>query len=190
MRTYYVLLLLTMSLAMQAQSAPDITRRITNSGNVTISAPDELTARDNDKLTAKPEAKTEKRRGDDASDEKATVGDDDRQERATVERPRQHRTTQQTIQGRSVGYRIQAYSDNDYRTAQAKAQQRAREIAMRFPQYRSYITYNAPSWRLRLGDFKNQKDAQAALQRIRAAFPTYGRSMVIVRDRINVWSHD
>lgn len=189
MRTCYVLLLLVLPLLVSAQSSPDITNRITATGNVTIEAPNGLAARDNDKLTAKPETKNEKRRGDDDSEEKVTNGDDERQhERTTDNRPRQNRTTQQTIQGRSVGYRIQAFSDNDYRTAQSKAQQRAREIAMKFPQYRSYITYNAPSWRLRIGDFKNQKDAQAALQRIRAAFPTYGSSMVIVRDRINVWS--
>jgi hypothetical protein len=102
--------------------------------------------------------------------------------------PKRNHTTQQSIQARSVGYRIQAFSDNTA-SAKALAQQRARNIAMKFPQYRSYISYNAPSWRLRIGDFKSQDDAQKALQRVRAAFPAYGREMIIVRDRINVWGN-
>ena len=58
---------------------------------------------------------------------------------------------------------------------------------MKFPQYRSYISYNAPTWRLRLGDFKTHGDAQAALSHIRSVFPNYAREMTIVRDHINVW---
>ena len=89
-----------------------------------------------------------------------------------------------------MGYRIQAYSDNNNTTAKANAQQRARDIAMKFPQYRSYITYKAPSWRLRIGDFKSRQEAQAALQRIKSVYPKYAREMVIVKDRINIWSND
>ena len=61
---------------------------------------------------------------------------------------------------------------------------------MKFPQYRSYITYKAPAWRLRIGDFKTRGEAQAALARIKKIYPNYAREMVIVRDRINIWSND
>ena len=61
---------------------------------------------------------------------------------------------------------------------------------MKFPQYRSYISYKAPAWRLRIGDFKTKREAQAALQRIKSVYPKFAREMVIVRDRINVWSND
>jgi len=105
-------------------------------------------------------------------------------------KPKRNYTTQQTIQKRSVGYRIQAYSDNNFRTAKANAQQRARDIAMKFPQYRSYISYKAPSWRLRIGDFQSQREAHAALSKIKSVFPKFAREMVIVRDHINVWSND
>ena len=89
-----------------------------------------------------------------------------------------------------MGYRIQAYSDNNHATAKAAAQQRDRDIAMKFPQYRSYISYKAPSWRLRIGDFKTRGEAQAALQRIKSVYPKFAREMVIVKDRINIWSND
>ena len=61
---------------------------------------------------------------------------------------------------------------------------------MKFPQYRSYISYKAPSWRLRIGDFKTQREAQEALRRIKSVYPNFAREMVIVRDRINIWSND
>ena len=93
-----------------------------------------------------------------------------------------------------MGFRIQAYTDNNAKTAKAAAQKRARDIAMKFPQYRSYITYKAPSWRLRIGDFKTQQEAKAALNRIlnriKSVYPNFAREMVIVRDRINIWSND
>ena len=76
------------------------------------------------------------------------------------------------------------------KSAKAAAQKRARDIAMKFPQYRSYITYKAPSWRLRIGDFKTQQEAKAALNRIKSVYPNFAREMVIVRDRINIWSND
>ncbi len=85
----------------------------------------------------------------------------------------------------SMGYRIQAYTANNAQAARSNATSRARAIAMRFPQYRTYITYKAPSWRLRIGDFTSQQAAQTALNSMKKAFPGY--ALTIVRDRINVW---
>ena len=186
--------------AISAQSSPDITRRINQSSQVKVDAPQGLTTRNNNNLN-KPEEprKTQKveKRNDDNNESINDIDDETKDKEKEKEKvkektdkpkqPKRERTTQQTIQGRSVGYRIQAYTDNNQRTAKASAQARARAIAMRFPQYRSYISYNAPSWRLRIGDFKSREEAQAALSRIRGVFPSYAREMTIVRDHINVW---
>ena len=186
--------------AISAQSSPDITRRINQSSQVKVDAPQGLTTRNNNNLN-KPEEprKTQKveKRNDDNNESINEIDDETKDKEKEKEKvkektdkpkqPKRERTTQQTIQGRSVGYRIQAYTDNNQRTAKASAQARARAIAMRFPQYRSYISYNAPSWRLRIGDFKSREEAQAALSRIRGVFPSYAREMTIVRDHINVW---
>ncbi|MBR3101541.1 MAG: SPOR domain-containing protein [Muribaculaceae bacterium] len=160
---------------------PDIVTHITKNGQVTITAPQELTLRSNE--TAKSKAESGDNDEDDADKEKDKKTDESK----TVKRTH---TNQQTLQARGVGYRIQAYSNNDSRTGKTAVQQRARAIAMRFPQYRSYISYNAPAWKLRIGDFKSQADAQAALSRIRSVFPQYARDMSVVRDKVNVWSHD
>lgn len=189
---------LVMCFAGVAQTSSDIERRINQSGKVTVSAPQGLAKRNNSALDRPVETKkTVKKADDDTFDDldderdrlkdKEKDKDKEKEKVETHKQPKRERTAQQTIQGRSVGYRIQAYSDNNYRTAKASAQARARAIAMKFPQYRSYISYNAPTWRLRLGDFKSQSEARAALSRIRNVFPNYAREMTIVRDHINVW---
>lgn len=86
---------------------------------------------------------------------------------------------------KTAGYRIQIFSDNNSRSAKNEARSRARAIESRFPQYRTYVTFNSPYWRLRVGDFKIQHDAVQAADEIKKAFPAYSREIRVVRDRIN-----
>jgi hypothetical protein len=199
--------MLLVALAAAAQR-PQITDRLNRNGQVTVDAPQELVKRNNADLgkiskdkknKEKDKKKTEDEKlnelDEDSSkdvkkDEDKKKEDDKKKEEITIKKPKRQHTSQQTIESHGVGYRIQAYSDNNHKTAKAAAQQRARDIAMKFPQYRSYISYKAPSWRLRIGDFKTQREAQAALHRIKGVYPKFAREMVIVRDRINIWSND
>lgn len=87
---------------------------------------------------------------------------------------------------RAGGYRVQVFSDNNARSAKSEARGRARNISSRFPHYRTYVVYNAPFWRLRVGDFRNQQDAMQAADEIKRAFPSYSREVRVVRDRISV----
>jgi hypothetical protein len=210
-RVLCLCMMIIVAMAASAQQ-PQITERLNRSGQVTVDAPNELVKRNNADL-GKQQTQTTNKKGDKKKvepkndDEKLNELDDDtnkdskkdedkkkdeekKKEELTPKKPKRTHTSQQTIESRGVGYRIQAYTDNNARTAKAAAQQRARDIAMKFPQYRSYISYKAPSWRLRIGDFKTQREAQAALQRIKSVYPKFAREMVIVRDRINVWSND
>lgn len=208
-------LMLIVALTAGAQR-PQVTDRLNRSGQVTVDAPKELAKRNNadigkqqssgskdkklkekDKKKADPKSEEEKLNELDDEDTNAKKEEDKKKDEEkkkkdelTPKKPKRTHTLQQTIESRGVGYRIQAYSDNNYKTAKAAAQKRARDIAMKFPQYRSYISYKAPAWRLRIGDFKTQREAQAALHRIKSVYPKFAREMVIVRDRINVWSND
>lgn len=208
-------LILIVALTASAQR-PQVTDRLNRSGQVTVDAPKELAKRNNadigkqqssgskdkklkekDKKKADPKSEEEKLNELDDEDTNAKKEEDKKKDEEkkkkdelTPKKPKRTHTSQQTIESRGVGYRIQAYSDNNYKTAKAAAQKRARDIAMKFPQYRSYISYKAPAWRLRIGDFKTQREAQAALHRIKSVYPKFAREMVIVRDRINVWSND
>ena len=209
-RALSLCLMLVIALAASAQR-PQITDRLNQNGQVTVDAPKELVKRNNadlgkqqtttnkdnkvkEKDKKKTEPKSEEEKLNELDDENSNVKKEKEEEKKkedlTPKKPKRQHTSQQTIENRGVGYRIQAYTDNNPKTAKAAAQQRARDIAMKFPQYRSYISYKAPAWRLRIGDFKTQRDAQAALQRIKSVYPKFAREMVIVRDRINIWSND
>jgi hypothetical protein len=201
--------MLVIALAASAQR-PQITDRLNKNGQVTVDAPKELVKRNNadlgkqqttnakdnkvkdkDKKKTDPKSEEEKLNElDDDSSSNVKKEEEKKKEDLTPKKPKRQHTSQQTIENRGVGYRIQAYTDNNPKTAKAAAQKRARDIAMKFPQYRSYISYKAPAWRLRIGDFKTQQDAKAALNRIKSVYPKFAREMVIVRDRINIWSND
>ena len=85
-----------------------------------------------------------------------------------------------------AGYRIQVFSDNNVRTAKNEARKKEMTVAARFPQYRTYRIYSAPYWRVRVGDFRTNADAEAAAQALRSAFPAFSREIRVVKDRINV----
>ena len=90
-----------------------------------------------------------------------------------------------TKSGKTVGYRVQVYADNNVRSAKAEARQRERALGQAFPAYETYVTYASSYWRLRVGDFRSQYDAEKAAAEIRKAFPRYAREVRVVRDRIN-----
>ncbi|MDE7238043.1 MAG: SPOR domain-containing protein [Paramuribaculum sp.] len=50
---------------------------------------------------------------------------------------------------------------------------------------RTYVTYNSPYWRLRVGDFRTQAEAAAAAEELRQAFPRSAKEIRVVRDNIN-----
>ena len=91
-----------------------------------------------------------------------------------------------TIQAATkVGYRIQVFDDNNPSSAKHDAQVRSQQMQARFPEWRTYIQFNSPYWRVKVGDFKTRSEAEAAMSSIRSAFPAISPSLRVVRDRIN-----
>lgn len=84
-----------------------------------------------------------------------------------------------------AGYRVQIFDDNNARTAKHEAQRHRAQVSQRFPEFRTYITFNSPYWRVKVGDFRTRSEAEAAMGAIRQAFPAMGSQLRIVRDRIN-----
>ena len=87
---------------------------------------------------------------------------------------------------KGVGYRVQVFADNNVKSAKTEARQRERAVKQAFPSYGTYVAYVSPYWRLRVGDFRTQYDAEKAASEIRKAFPRYAREVRVVRDRVNV----
>lgn len=77
---------------------------------------------------------------------------------------------------RVSGFRIQAVNTQNRDEANAvKA-----ELLRRFPDQKSYLLYQAPNFRVRLGDFLTQRDAFQLRKMISALYP--GKGIYIVPD--------
>lgn len=88
------------------------------------------------------------------------------------------------------GYRIQVFAGNNARTAQNQASTRASKVNELFPEYATYVSFDAPYWRLKVGDFRSYEEASSALSRLKAAMPEYSAEMRLVRGRINLSTID
>ncbi len=88
-----------------------------------------------------------------------------------------------------TGYRIQVFSDGRNQSSlEARAKARGNAIVARFPKYRGQVyTYSsAPNWYTRIGNFRNEEEAQKALDELKRSFPQFSSEMRVVRSKINV----
>ncbi|MBQ9363044.1 MAG: SPOR domain-containing protein [Bacteroidaceae bacterium] len=83
------------------------------------------------------------------------------------------------------GFRIQIYWGGSQRIDQTRAQQAADRVAVLFPEYQTYTSFESPHWRCRVGDFTDRKDAWEALKRLRDA--GVASDAMIVRSEIYVY---
>lgn len=152
--------------AFTASSQDNIVQRLNAPQSaITVNAPEALLQR------AEPAAKTEA----DATEQDTGETTAEQQEEKTV----------RSKGGKTVGYRVQVYADNNVRSAKSEARNRERAVSSAFPQHATYVSYASPYWRLRVGDFRSQYDAEKAAAEIRKTFPRYAREVRVVRDKIN-----
>lgn len=76
------------------------------------------------------------------------------------------------------GFRVQIYSGNDRNIAT----QRKVDFIRRFPGVRSYMSYVAPTFRVKVGDYKDRKAAQAMYQQVSKLY----NPCMIVNDIIEI----
>lgn len=150
------------SFSVSAQEAPadsvvSIIDAINSSGNITVSQPESLT-----KLLIRHVSPEELREDSDSN---------------AATQPSSSR----------AGYRVQVFDDNNPRTARSQAKASQGRVASAFPQYRTYMTFNSPYWRVKVGDFRTRGEAEAAMAEIREAFPSLSSHLRIVRDKINIY---
>lgn len=81
---------------------------------------------------------------------------------------------------RVLGYRIQVFWGGDKRADQQKAQQMANRARGICPNLNTYVEFESPHWRTRVGDFKSHEDAEKYLGRLRRL----DKSTMIVRSAI------
>jgi hypothetical protein len=65
------------------------------------------------------------------------------------------------------GFRVVIYNGAD----RTKAMEIKNAFARAFPGTRSYMSYNVPSYKIKVGDFDDKKDATSFLKRVNGSFP-------------------
>ena len=87
-------------------------------------------------------------------------------------------------QATSNGYRVQVFSSNVQRTAKNEAFKIERQIREVFPDETVYVNYSSPFWKVRVGDFTSQAQAQQFRSKLIEAFPSLRSEAYIVREQI------
>jgi hypothetical protein len=85
-----------------------------------------------------------------------------------------------------TGYRIQVFMGSAPSTARSEASSKQAAIRNSFPEIATYLTYNAPNWKLLAGDFLTREEATIFKQQLQREFPQFGREMYIVVDKIKI----
>jgi len=86
------------------------------------------------------------------------------------------------------GYRVQVFSSNVQRTAKNEAFRIEKQIQDEFPDQPVYVNYISPFWKVRVGDFKTQTQAQAFRSKLIEAFPQMRSEVYLVHEQIIISS--
>ncbi|MDR0681204.1 MAG: SPOR domain-containing protein [Dysgonamonadaceae bacterium] len=84
------------------------------------------------------------------------------------------------------GFRIQVFMGNDHNTARSEASSKQASIKEVFPDLATYLTYEAPNWKLSAGDFTTREEATFFKQQLQKEFPQFGKEMYIIVDKIKL----
>jgi hypothetical protein len=84
------------------------------------------------------------------------------------------------------GYRIQVFMGGNPREARSEATVKQTAILSEFPELSAYLLYEAPNWRLLVGDFMTREEANIIKLRLQRQFPQFGKEMYIVADKVKI----
>lgn len=77
------------------------------------------------------------------------------------------------------GYRLLVINTND----RNKANEAKAKVYKTFPELKAYLVYQSPFYKLKVGNFKDQKEADVYLKKVQLYFPA---TVYIIRDMIEV----
>ncbi|GAB3920502.1 SPOR domain-containing protein [Mucilaginibacter myungsuensis] len=75
------------------------------------------------------------------------------------------------------GYRVQFF----FGSSRAEAYAAQAKMQTRYPEYRTYITFSEPNFKVRVGDFRTRLEATRLVQELRPIFHT----LFVIPERIN-----
>ena len=87
---------------------------------------------------------------------------------------------------KTMGYRVQVYSGNNQRTSKDEAYSLQANINELYPDVATYIIYNAPFWKLHIGNYRFFEEASFMLRELRSIFPQKKNEIYILEDQIRL----
>jgi hypothetical protein len=84
------------------------------------------------------------------------------------------------------GYRIQVFMGGNARDSRTEATAKQTAIRSEFPELPAYLFYDAPNWRLLVGDFMTREEANIIKLQLQRKFPHFGKEMYIIADTIKI----
>lgn len=90
---------------------------------------------------------------------------------------------QQTQPGVTTqGFRVQIYSSNRNQIAKKGAFDIEKDFTEQFPETHAYITYTAPFWKVRVGDFSSYYEALTFSNKVKDTFPERATEVFVVKE--------
>lgn len=82
----------------------------------------------------------------------------------------------------SSGFRVQLYSSNRNQIAKKGAFKAEEEFTELFPDVKAYVTFSAPFWKVRIGDFSSYYEALLFSNKLKDAFPERATEIFVVKE--------
>lgn len=82
------------------------------------------------------------------------------------------------------GFRIQVFSGNNQRKSKTEAFSKENMVKELNPELETYVTFNSPFWRLRVGNFRSYEEADQVMRELKKGLPGFGKQMYIVREEV------
>ena len=82
----------------------------------------------------------------------------------------------------AVGYRVQVYSNNNARKAKSEAFELEEKLKEIFPDVKCYVSYSAPFWKVRLGDFSNYAEAVVFSKKGKKELPKLTGEIIVTKE--------
>jgi hypothetical protein len=74
------------------------------------------------------------------------------------------------------------YSNNNARKAKTEAFELEEKLNEVFPDVKSYVTYSAPFWKVRLGDFSNYSEAVVFSKKVKSTLPKLANEIIVIKE--------
>jgi hypothetical protein len=87
---------------------------------------------------------------------------------------------------KAAGYRVQVFAGNQQGSSKSEVFDRQKSINETFPDLSVYVIYNAPYWRLRVGDCTSYEEAYFLMKQISKRLSDLKKEMYVVKDEIKV----